>query len=95
MRFILLLAVMFAGVVSASAQKIVYTDASEFPLYGKVSEQTNVRYERLPSELEGLSRDAVWYLGRNSAGLFIRFRSNSTSIHARWESTFKIGRAHV
>ena len=38
MRFILLLAVMFAGVVSASAQKIVYTDASEFPLYGKVSE---------------------------------------------------------
>lgn len=95
MRFILLLAVMFAGVVSASAQKIVYTDASEFPLYGKVSEQTNVRYERLPSELEGLSRDAVWYLGRNSAGLFIRFRSNSTSIHARWESTFNNSMTHM
>ena len=77
------------------AQNVVYTDASMFPLYGKVSDQTNARYERLPSSLQGVSRDPVWYLGRNSAGLFIRFRSNSTSIHARWTSTFNSSMPHM
>ena len=80
---------------SAFGQNVVYTDASVFPVYGKVSEKTDCRYERLPSELKGVSRDPVWYLGRNSAGLYIRFRSNSTSIHARWESTFNNSMTHM
>ncbi len=29
----------------------------------------------------------MWDLGRNSAGLYIRFRSNSTQIRVRWKST--------
>lgn len=97
-NFIAFLAVAIAMAIlsgSASAQNVVYTDASVFPLYGKVSEQTNERYERLPSSLEGISREPVWYLGRHSAGLFIRFRSNSTSIHARWESTFNNTMTHM
>ena len=97
-NFIAFLAVTIAMAIlsgSASAQNVVYTDASVFPLYGKVSEQTNERYERLPSSLEGVSREPVWYLGRHSAGLFIRFRSNSTSIHARWESTFNNTMTHM
>lgn len=97
-NFIAFLAVAIAMAIpsgSASAQNVVYTDASMFPLYGKISDQTNERYERLPSSLEGVSRDPVWYLGRNSAGLFIRFRSNSTSIHARWESTFNNSMTHM
>ena len=97
-NFIAFLAVAIAMVIlsgSASAQNVVYTDASVFPLFGKVSEQTNERYERLPSSLEGVSREPVWYLGRHSAGLFIRFRSNSTSIHARWESTFNNTMTHM
>lgn len=97
-NFIAFLAVAIAMAIlsgSVSAQNVVYTDASVFPLYGKVSEQTNERYERLPSSLEGVSREPVWYLGRHSAGLFIRFRSNSTSIHARWESTFNNTMTHM
>ena len=97
-NFIAFLAVAIAMAIlsgSASAQNVVYTDASVFPLYGKVSGQTNERYERLPSSLEGVSREPVWYLGRHSAGLFIRFRSNSTSIHARWESTFNNTMTHM
>ena len=78
-----------------AAQEIVYIDASAFPLYGKVSDATDTRYERLPSELKNVSREPVWYLGRHSAGLYIRFRSNSTSIHARWESTFNNTMTHM
>lgn len=89
------LMVFFAAAVGMHAQEIKYTDASEFPLYGKISQQTDSRYERLPSSLKGISRDPVWYLGRNSAGLFIRFRSNSTFISARWESTFNNSMTHM
>lgn len=74
---------------------IRFEDASAFPLYGKVSDETDSRYERLPSKLKGISRDPVWYLGRNSAGLYIRFRSNSSSIHLRWEAMFNNSMNHM
>ena len=94
-RFLVMTAFLclFAGAVSA--QDIVFTDASAFPLYGKVSDATDTRYQRLPSELKGVSRDPVWYLGTHSAGHFIRFRSNSTSIHAKWESTYNNTMTHM
>ena len=66
-----------------------FTDASAFPVYGKASEATKTRYQRLPAALEGVTREPVWYLGTQSAGLYVRFRSNSTAIHARWTSTYK------
>lgn len=71
--------------VAANAQ-IVYHDASAFPLLGKATESTLTRYERLPDSLQSVSRKPLWELGRNSAGLAVRFRSNSTCIAARWET---------
>lgn len=70
--------------VSANAQ-IVYHDASAFPLLGKATGATLTRYERLPDSLQHISRKPLWELGRNSAGLAVRFRSNSTRIAAKWE----------
>ena len=86
--------VMFLGIL-AHAQNIVYTDAKEFPLYGKISAETNERYERLPSKLENVSRKDVWRLGQNSAGLYIRFRSNTTSMRIKWQSTFDNEQNHM
>lgn len=68
----------------ANAQ-IVYHDAAVFPLLGKATEATITRYERLPDSLQNISRKPLWDLGRNSAGLAVRFRSNSTRIAAKWE----------
>lgn len=68
----------------AGAQ-IVYHDASAFPLLGKATEATATRYERLPDSLQHISRKPLWDLGRHSAGLALRFRSNSSCIAARWE----------
>lgn len=84
-RMICSLGALLSGVL-LSAQ--VYTDAETLPLYGKAREDTKERYERLPAEFEGRSRDAVWYLGRNSAGLYIRFSSNTTAIWCRWTAKF-------
>lgn len=66
--------------------QIVFHDASAFPLLGKATTQTKSLYERLPDSCEQVSRKPLWQLGRNSAGLAIRFRSNSTTIKARWET---------
>ena len=86
MKKILTLLVTACLGLNLSAQ--VFTDASAFPVYGKASDATKTRYQRLPAALEGVSRDPVWYLGTQSAGLYIRFRSNSTAVHARWTSTY-------
>ncbi|WP_321438285.1 SGNH/GDSL hydrolase family protein [uncultured Bacteroides sp.] len=64
--------------------QIVYHDASVFPLLGKATQSTATRYERLPDSLRKISRPPLWELGQNSAGLAVRFRSNSTTIAAKW-----------
>ena len=66
----------------------VYHDASAFPLLGKISDATETRYERLPAKLAGVSRKPVWDLGKNSAGLAIRFCSDSRQISVKWETLY-------
>ncbi|MDR3060939.1 MAG: SGNH/GDSL hydrolase family protein [Dysgonamonadaceae bacterium] len=63
----------------------VYYDASVFPVLGKATDKTATRYERLPDSLRTISRPPLWGLGQNSAGLAVRFRSNSTAVAARWD----------
>ena len=79
--------IVIALFLSFTAQaQTVYHDASAFPLLGKISEATETRYERLPAKLKGTSRDPVWELGKNTAGLAIRFCSNSQRISVKWET---------
>lgn len=68
--------------------QIIYHDAAAFPLLGKATEETETRYERLPARFKGISRPAVWTLGKDCAGLAVRFRSNSTTIAARWTALY-------
>lgn len=82
------LGMFLSGAVWAEAPRIEYHDASAFPVYGKATENTLSRYERLPAAFESVSRKPLWNLGTNSAGLYIRFRSNSTSVHIRWTSRY-------
>ena len=67
-----------------AAAQLTYHSADSFPLFGKISEQTETRYERLPATLRDQSRPPVWGLGKNTAGLYLRFKSNSTSIGLKW-----------
>lgn len=80
------------GQTSAS---VVWHDASEFPLYGKATDETLTRYERLPASYKDISRAPLWHLGRNSAGLAIRFRSDSPFIKVRWTSMFDYSMSHM
>ncbi|MFL3028321.1 MAG: SGNH/GDSL hydrolase N-terminal domain-containing protein [Candidatus Neomarinimicrobiota bacterium] len=42
-------------------------------------------YDRLPVSYKSIVREPVWDLSKNSAGLSIRFNTNSTLIRVRWE----------
>lgn len=72
---------------SASPDSLKYVDAVTLPLIGKGFADTENRYERLPAYLENVTRPPVWNLSKNCSGLAVRFRSNSTSIGAKWEVT--------
>ncbi len=76
-------------------EKWVYTDAAEFPLLGKALMDDGPRYQRLPQKLEGVSREAVWHLGRNSAGMCVRFTSDAPAVRVKWTSLFKNTMNHM
>ena len=75
----ILIGLLLCGQAISFAQ-IIYHDASNFPLFGKATETNSARYERFPDSLRNISRSPLWNLSRNSAGMAIRFRSNSTQI---------------
>ncbi len=83
--YILLIALLYFPEVNS---QIVYHNADEFPLYGKATVHTESRYERLPDSLKDTLRKPLWNLGKNTAGLAVRFRSNSTTIAAKWNVLF-------
>jgi len=44
----------------------------------------SMAYSRLPWSPKATFRDELWYLGRNSAGIAVRFRSDSKAIGVKW-----------
>lgn len=73
----------------------VWYDAAEFPVFGKATDQTPSRYDRLPASYAKISRSPIWHLGRNTAGLYVRFRSNSPFIKVAWTSRFGKSMNHM
>ncbi len=85
--------------ISAQDKKIVYTPANVFNLYGKAfdpqTEPDSCRYQRLPMKYQGVSRESLWYLSTQSAGMYLRFRTDSPEIFARWTSKYKNSMNHM
>lgn len=72
-----------------------YVDVASLPLFGKATTETLTLYDRLPAKLEHNVRPALWALGRNTAGLAVRFRSNTTQVRLRWENLNGFGMNHM
>ena len=59
-------------------------DIRALGLEGKGWNETKDPYDRLPRQAEGKVSDAVWKLGQHSAGLSVRFITDSPRMSARW-----------
>ena len=53
------------------------------------------KYDRLPASYKEFVREPVWNLSKNSAGLSIRFLSNSSVITAKWELLNNLSMDHM
>jgi len=67
-------------------QKLWY-DARGLTLEGKGWGDTEKPFSRLPAKAHGVVRDPVWNLGAHSAGICVRFVTDSDQISARWKLT--------
>ena len=61
---------------------IRYHNAHEFAVIGRYHQERN--FVRFPEEFEKSLRKNVWELGKNTAGMGIRFRTNASTIVVRW-----------
>tara|TARA_B100001059_G_scaffold91845_2_gene90772 strand:- start:2649 stop:3731 length:1083 start_codon:yes stop_codon:yes gene_type:complete len=78
---IILLAFLMPGFEKADLN---WTDGRELTVEGQGWEDTKSLWDRLPARAEGLVREPVWGNSLDSAGILLRFRSDSPSISVRW-----------
>lgn len=76
----------YASAENREKKDVVFHDATEFRIGGKAVEKTLSPYDRLPASYETTTRKELWRLGRNTAGLYVRFRTDSPVICAKWKS---------
>src|SRR5262249_19580465 len=67
-------------------KKIVWHDVRTLTVEGRGWPESELKspFDRLPAKAEGKVRSAVWGLSHDSAGICVRFSSDSPSIHCRW-----------
>ena len=84
--FTLLLALVLlpAALLAQKTSELKYVDARNLMLINQGYDNTSMYYSRLPEDMRPATRKAVWDLGLNSAGLAIRFSTDSPAIGIRW-----------
>jgi GDSL-like Lipase/Acylhydrolase family/N-terminus of Esterase_SGNH_hydro-type len=72
---------------SRSEGSNLWFDIRQLNVEGRGWNDTKAFYDRLPARADGLVRQPVWELSRNSAGMCVRFVTDATSLRARWALT--------
>lgn len=81
---LILVSILFCSFVKGQNQ---YIDIGHLQVYGKGPWETSGLYTRFPLSAKDSLREPVWNLSQNSAGLYIRFRTNSKNIGAKWKNS--------
>lgn len=79
------------GVATSQAAdgKLLWYDAWQLRIEGKGWESTERPYDRLPAKAKDVVREGVWGLSRQSAGLAVRFVTDSPQLKLHWVLTRK------
>ncbi len=67
--------------------EVAWYNATDIGLEGKPFADTESPYDRLPARAKGVVTDAVWSLSRHSAGIAVRFVTDSPNISVKWSVT--------
>lgn len=76
----------FSQETSAKKENVTYYGKEHFLIEGTgvAESEKESPYDRLPASFKDKVRKPVWDLSKNSAGISLRFNSNSTSIKVKW-----------
>jgi hypothetical protein len=78
----LVMALNVSAVISDTGDTIKFYDGQSFTIIGRYHAEKN--YTRFPYEYKNKLQEDVWDLGQHSAGIYIRFKTNSPYIVASW-----------
>ena len=81
----MILGVLLIGCVLGFQDGITWTDGKALHVEGQAWEATDSPWDRLPARAEGIVRKPVWSLSRQSAGIIIKFRTDASEIHVKWD----------
>lgn len=76
-------------------QKLTWHDASQFEILGRVYPDSLPIYARIPAFRKDVTRYEVYELGQHSAGISIRFKSDSPDIILKWNTVFNSHMTHM
>jgi lysophospholipase L1-like esterase len=68
----------------APPRELVWTDVADWSIEGRAFADRLATYDRLPVRAQGVVRTAVWDLSRHSAGMLVRFATNSAELRVRY-----------
>jgi hypothetical protein len=71
----------------AANAEMQWGDVRDWGVEGKAFQDTESWYDRLPGRAKGVVTDSVWNLSRHSAGMMVRFQTDSTEIHVDYKVT--------
>ena len=97
MRHGLLFLFAVCGIISMMAEESIlrYEDATHFRLINKGWVETSAPYQRLPKYMQDSCRENQWWLYTCSAGIGVRFRTNSANVGARYHLQRDFYMAHM
>lgn len=75
--------------------KLKWVDASQFEILGRVYPDSLPIYSRIPAFRKDVTRYEVYELGQHSAGISIRFRSDSPDIYLKWNTKYNNHMTHM
>jgi hypothetical protein len=67
--------------------ELTWTDASALTVEGRGWKDTAEFFNRFPAKAKGVVEDGLYASGRCSAGMVVRFESDSPEIHVKWNLT--------
>lgn len=93
LKILLLLAFVWALSFPLKGQEndgeLHWIDSKSLSLEGRGWEEGQSFYRRLPAKAEKSVPPSVWNLSRHTSGMYVRFKTNATSLRAKWSLTGK------
>lgn len=69
------------------AEDFNWIDIKSLNVEGRGWEDEADFFRRLPAKAEGQVTPAVWRLSRHTSGIYVRFKTNASSLKAKWSLT--------